>query len=101
MLSLSRSPVFPVLTIRSDPARSTKWNLEERTWRPPPAALDPPRRCSMSTVKMVWERLEHGFIWVAPVWRAVFPDSKRLKTSSKMITTLKIGLYHSGLSGPE
>lgn len=87
MFSLSRSPVFPVFRIRSDPARSTKWNLEERICTVPDAPREPPRLCSMSTVKMVWERLEWGFIWVAPVWRAVFPDSKRLSTSSSPSTS--------------
>uniref|UniRef100_A0A673Y8M9 Uncharacterized protein n=1 Tax=Salmo trutta TaxID=8032 RepID=A0A673Y8M9_SALTR len=29
--SLRRKPVFPVRAARSDPARSTRWSLEERT----------------------------------------------------------------------
>lgn len=87
ILSFSRSPVLPVLRIRSDPARSTKWNLEHRICEFLLAVREPPRLCSISTVKMVWERLEWGFIWVAPVWRAVFPDSKRLKTSSSPSTS--------------
>uniref|UniRef100_A0A3B4CB65 Secreted protein n=1 Tax=Pygocentrus nattereri TaxID=42514 RepID=A0A3B4CB65_PYGNA len=67
--------MLPVLRMRSDPARSTKWNLEERICRLPLVAREPPRRCSMR------------FIWVAPVCRAVFPESKRLKTSSSPSTS--------------
>uniref|UniRef100_A0A3P8V9U9 Uncharacterized protein n=1 Tax=Cynoglossus semilaevis TaxID=244447 RepID=A0A3P8V9U9_CYNSE len=73
MLSFSLSPVFPVFKMRSDPARSTK--------------RDSPRRWSMYTVKIVCDRLEFGFIWVAPVCRAVFPDSSKLKTSSRPSTS--------------
>uniref|UniRef100_A0A672QC53 Uncharacterized protein n=1 Tax=Sinocyclocheilus grahami TaxID=75366 RepID=A0A672QC53_SINGR len=54
---LGRSPVFPVLRMRSDPARICTV---------PAAALEPPRLCSM---------------------RAVFPDSKRLSTSSSPSTS--------------
>uniref|UniRef100_A0A7N8WWD2 Uncharacterized protein n=1 Tax=Mastacembelus armatus TaxID=205130 RepID=A0A7N8WWD2_9TELE len=64
MLSFSLSPVFPVLKMRSDPARSTKWNLEDNIYR-----------------------LEFGFIWVAPVCLAVFPDSSKLSTSSRPSTS--------------
>uniref|UniRef100_A0A3B1KD17 Uncharacterized protein n=1 Tax=Astyanax mexicanus TaxID=7994 RepID=A0A3B1KD17_ASTMX len=71
MLSFSLSPAFPVFRMRSDPARSTKWNLEERICRLPPVARKPPRRCSM----------------MAAVCRAVFPDSKRLNTSSSPSTS--------------
>uniref|UniRef100_A0A668TS54 Uncharacterized protein n=1 Tax=Oreochromis aureus TaxID=47969 RepID=A0A668TS54_OREAU len=73
ILSFSLSPVFPVLNMRSDPARSTKREL--------------PRRWSMYTVKMVWDLLELGFIWVAPVCLAVFPDSSKLSTSSRPSTS--------------
>uniref|UniRef100_A0A8C7H9Z3 Uncharacterized protein n=1 Tax=Oncorhynchus kisutch TaxID=8019 RepID=A0A8C7H9Z3_ONCKI len=66
MLSFSLSPVFPVRRILSDP---------------------PPRRWSMCTLKMVCERLEWGFIWVAPVCLAVLPDSSRLSTSSSPSTS--------------
>uniref|UniRef100_A0A8C5BPN5 Uncharacterized protein n=1 Tax=Gadus morhua TaxID=8049 RepID=A0A8C5BPN5_GADMO len=86
MLSLSRSPVFPVRSTRSEPARSTKWNLEVRMWRLAGRG-PPPRRWSTCRVKTVWERLERGFIAVAPVWRAVFPDSSRLSTSSRPSTS--------------
>uniref|UniRef100_A0A8C5I6G1 Uncharacterized protein n=1 Tax=Gouania willdenowi TaxID=441366 RepID=A0A8C5I6G1_GOUWI len=58
MLSLSLSPVFPVFKMRSDP-----------------------------TEKMVWDRLEFGFIWVEPVCLAVFPDSSKLNTSSRPSTS--------------
>uniref|UniRef100_A0A671UX21 Uncharacterized protein n=1 Tax=Sparus aurata TaxID=8175 RepID=A0A671UX21_SPAAU len=80
ILSFSLSPVFPVLKMRSDPARSTKWNLEDNI-------CELPLRWSIYTVKMVCERLEFGFIWVAPVCRAVFPDSSKLKTSSRPSTS--------------
>uniref|UniRef100_A0A3Q1GTB8 Uncharacterized protein n=1 Tax=Acanthochromis polyacanthus TaxID=80966 RepID=A0A3Q1GTB8_9TELE len=70
MLSLSLSPVFPVLKMRSDPARSTKWNLEDNI-------CELPRRWSMYTVKIVF----------APVCLAVFPDSSKLNTSSRPSTS--------------
>uniref|UniRef100_A0A8C3MP79 Uncharacterized protein n=1 Tax=Geospiza parvula TaxID=87175 RepID=A0A8C3MP79_GEOPR len=95
ILSFSLSPVFPVFTIRSEPARSTKWNLETRTC---PAAgtaggwrcrgrRPAPRRCSMVTVKMVCERLDCLLMCVAPVCLAVFPISSRLSTSSSPSTS--------------
>lgn len=91
MLSFSLSPVFPVLKMRSEPARSTKWNLEDSIWVPELAALpnrrELPRRWSMYTVKMVCDRLELGFIWVEPVCLAVFPDSSKLNTSSRPSTS--------------
>uniref|UniRef100_A0A8C0L1Z5 Secreted protein n=1 Tax=Canis lupus dingo TaxID=286419 RepID=A0A8C0L1Z5_CANLU len=69
MLSLSRSPVLPVLSTLSEPARSTKWNLETSSW---PAAgrgmrLGARPRCSRVTVKTVWERLDRRLRCVAPV----------------------------------
>uniref|UniRef100_A0A4W6C7C4 Uncharacterized protein n=1 Tax=Lates calcarifer TaxID=8187 RepID=A0A4W6C7C4_LATCA len=70
ILSFNLSPVFPVLKMRSDPARR-----------------DIPRRWSMYTVKIVCDRLEFGFIWVAPVCLAVFPDSSKLSTSSSPSTS--------------
>uniref|UniRef100_A0A493SYV2 Uncharacterized protein n=1 Tax=Anas platyrhynchos platyrhynchos TaxID=8840 RepID=A0A493SYV2_ANAPP len=97
MLSFSLSPVFPVFTIRSEPARSTKWNLETRTW--PEAGTEgwlwrarrvrrpAPRRCSIVTVKMVCERLDCALMWVAPVCLAVLPISSRLSTSSSPSTS--------------
>uniref|UniRef100_A0A8C6ZS82 Uncharacterized protein n=1 Tax=Nothoprocta perdicaria TaxID=30464 RepID=A0A8C6ZS82_NOTPE len=78
ILSFSLSPVFPVFTIRSEPARSTK---ARRARRPAP------RRCSMVTVKMVCERLDCALMWVAPVCLAVLPISSRLKTSSSPSTS--------------
>uniref|UniRef100_A0A8C6WX71 Uncharacterized protein n=1 Tax=Neogobius melanostomus TaxID=47308 RepID=A0A8C6WX71_9GOBI len=63
MLSFSLSPVFPVLKIRSEPARPIK------------------------TMKMVCDLLEFGFICVAPVCLAVFPDSSKLNTSSRPSTS--------------
>uniref|UniRef100_A0A8C9YAP7 Uncharacterized protein n=1 Tax=Sander lucioperca TaxID=283035 RepID=A0A8C9YAP7_SANLU len=80
ILSFSLSPVFPVFKMRSDPARSTKWNLEDNI-------CELPRRWSIYTVKMVCDRLEFGFIWVAPVCLAVFPDSSKLNTSSRPSTS--------------
>uniref|UniRef100_A0A3Q3IDQ0 Uncharacterized protein n=1 Tax=Monopterus albus TaxID=43700 RepID=A0A3Q3IDQ0_MONAL len=65
MLSFSLSPLLPVLKMRSEPARSTKWNLEDN----------------------ICDRLEFGFIWVAPVCLAVFPDSSKLSTSSRPSTS--------------
>uniref|UniRef100_A0A3B4V902 Uncharacterized protein n=1 Tax=Seriola dumerili TaxID=41447 RepID=A0A3B4V902_SERDU len=91
MLSFSLSPVFPVLKMRSDPARSTKWNLEDNICGPELAAVpysrEIPRRWSMYTVKIVCDLLEFGFIWVAPVCLAVFPDSSKLSTSSRPSTS--------------
>ncbi|KAJ1069621.1 hypothetical protein K5549_006205 [Capra hircus] len=89
MLSLSRSPVLPVLSTLSEPAKSTKWNLETSSW---PAAgrgrrLGARPRCSRVTVKMVWERLERRLKCVAPVCRAAFPISRRLSTSSRPSTS--------------
>uniref|UniRef100_A0A674HQZ0 Uncharacterized protein n=1 Tax=Taeniopygia guttata TaxID=59729 RepID=A0A674HQZ0_TAEGU len=72
ILSFSLSPVFPVFTILSEPARGSR-----------PA----PRRCSMVTVKMVCERLDCLLMWVAPVCLAVFPISSRLSTSSSPSTS--------------
>uniref|UniRef100_A0A3B3X8V2 Secreted protein n=1 Tax=Poecilia mexicana TaxID=48701 RepID=A0A3B3X8V2_9TELE len=78
MLSFSLSPVLPVLKIRSDPAKSTKWNLEDNT--------------------CVFPRhlLEFGFIWVAPVCLAVFPDSSKLNTSSRPSTSLSFTPHNTG-----
>ncbi|KAK2503243.1 hypothetical protein MC885_005974 [Smutsia gigantea] len=89
MLSLSRSPVLPVLSTLSEPARSTKWNLETSSW---PAAgrgrrLGMRPRCSRVTVKIVWERLERRLKCVAPVCRAALPTSRRLSTSSRPSTS--------------
>lgn len=39
MLSFSLSPVLPVLKMRSDPAKSTKWNLEDNICGPAPVAV--------------------------------------------------------------
>uniref|UniRef100_A0A8D2ZFT8 Uncharacterized protein n=1 Tax=Scophthalmus maximus TaxID=52904 RepID=A0A8D2ZFT8_SCOMX len=75
ILSFSLSPVFPVLKMRSDPARSTKWNLEDNICGPE------------VVVKIVCDRLEFGFIWVAPVCLAVFPDSSKLNNSSRPSTS--------------
>uniref|UniRef100_A0A673TTC4 Secreted protein n=1 Tax=Suricata suricatta TaxID=37032 RepID=A0A673TTC4_SURSU len=88
MLSLSRSPVLPVLSTRSEPARSTKWNLETSSW---PAGgrgrrLGARPRCSRVTVKTVCERLDRRLRCVAPVWRAALPISSRLSTSSRPST---------------
>uniref|UniRef100_A0A8C3GCD2 Uncharacterized protein n=1 Tax=Cyclopterus lumpus TaxID=8103 RepID=A0A8C3GCD2_CYCLU len=80
MLSFSLSPVLPVFKMRSDPARSTKWNLEDNI-------CELPRRWSIYRVKMVCDRLEFRFIWVAPVCLAVFPDSSKLNTSSRPSTS--------------
>uniref|UniRef100_A0A4W3IGH3 Uncharacterized protein n=1 Tax=Callorhinchus milii TaxID=7868 RepID=A0A4W3IGH3_CALMI len=95
MDSFSRSPAFPVRTMRSEPAKSTKWNLEIRSLVPSSAfpLLSPlrprpwPRRCSMVTVKIEWERLERGLTSVAPVCLAVFPISSKLSTSSRPSTS--------------
>uniref|UniRef100_A0A452J388 Uncharacterized protein n=1 Tax=Gopherus agassizii TaxID=38772 RepID=A0A452J388_9SAUR len=87
ILSFRRSPVFPVFTTRSEPARSTKWNLEARTCRPAP------RRCSMITVKMVCERLDCVLMWVAPVCLTVLPISSRLRTSSSPSTSVSFTPY--------
>uniref|UniRef100_A0A674K6A8 Uncharacterized protein n=1 Tax=Terrapene triunguis TaxID=2587831 RepID=A0A674K6A8_9SAUR len=103
ILSFRRSPVFPVFTTRSEPARSTKWNLEARTW--PEAGTEAlswrvrwvsrpaPRRCSMVTVKMVCERLDCVLMWVAPVCLTVLPISSRLRTSSSPSTSVSFTPY--------
>uniref|UniRef100_A0A8C0FZF8 Uncharacterized protein n=1 Tax=Chelonoidis abingdonii TaxID=106734 RepID=A0A8C0FZF8_CHEAB len=103
ILSFRRSPVFPVFTTRSEPARSTKWNLEARTW--PEARAEAlswrvswvsrpaPRRCSMVTVKMVCERLDCVLMWVAPVCLTVLPISSRLRTSSSPSTSVSFTPY--------
>uniref|UniRef100_A0A2K5CZ47 Secreted protein n=1 Tax=Aotus nancymaae TaxID=37293 RepID=A0A2K5CZ47_AOTNA len=89
MLSLRRSPVLPVLSTLSEPARSTKWNLETSSW---PAAgrgrrLGVRPRCSRVAVKTVCERLDRRLRCVAPVCRAAFPISRRLSTSSRPSTS--------------
>uniref|UniRef100_A0A2K5QJE5 Secreted protein n=1 Tax=Cebus imitator TaxID=2715852 RepID=A0A2K5QJE5_CEBIM len=89
MLSLRRSPVLPVLSTLSEPARSTKWNLETSSW---PAAgwgrrLGVRPRCSRVTVKTVCERLDSRLRCVAPVCRAALPISRRLSTSSRPSTS--------------
>lgn len=102
ILSFSLSPVFPVLRMRSDPARSTKWNLEDNIWGPILEALpykrELPRRWSIYTVKMVCDRLELGFIWVAPVCLAVFPDSNKLNTSSRPSTSHSFTPHKTGVA---
>uniref|UniRef100_A0A2K6C4W0 Secreted protein n=1 Tax=Macaca nemestrina TaxID=9545 RepID=A0A2K6C4W0_MACNE len=89
MLSLSRSPVLPVLSTLSEPARSTKWNLETSSW--PWAGrgrrLGARPRCSRVTVKTVCERLDRRLRCVAPVCRAALPISRRLSTSSRPSTS--------------
>uniref|UniRef100_A0A3B3SXF1 Uncharacterized protein n=1 Tax=Paramormyrops kingsleyae TaxID=1676925 RepID=A0A3B3SXF1_9TELE len=76
MLSFNLSPLLPVFRMRSEPARSTKWNLEATTWLGAPEVLEPLRRCSMIT-----------FTCVAPLCRAVLPVSRRLRTSSRPSTS--------------
>jgi hypothetical protein len=66
MLSFSRSPSARVRFSRSDPARSTKWNLEQRVSSSPSALVT---RCSKNRVTTAWERDDVAFISVAPVAR--------------------------------
>uniref|UniRef100_A0A673C3I1 Uncharacterized protein n=1 Tax=Sphaeramia orbicularis TaxID=375764 RepID=A0A673C3I1_9TELE len=61
--SLRRVPVLPVFPARSDPARSTRQSLEERT-------------------DFEKDRLDFSFIPVVPVWRRAFPISNTLRSSS-------------------
>uniref|UniRef100_A0A3Q3GKX8 Uncharacterized protein n=1 Tax=Labrus bergylta TaxID=56723 RepID=A0A3Q3GKX8_9LABR len=70
----------PITFPRASRPLSTKWNLEDNI-------CELPRRWSMYTVKMVCDLLEFGFIWVAPVCLAVFPDSSKLNTSSRPSTS--------------
>uniref|UniRef100_A0A8I6GKS3 Uncharacterized LOC120099868 n=1 Tax=Rattus norvegicus TaxID=10116 RepID=A0A8I6GKS3_RAT len=89
MLSLSRSPVLPVFRTLSEPARSTKWNLETSRWPAPGRGKRVGARplCSRVTVKTVCERLERRLKCVAPVCRAALPISRRLSTSSRPSTS--------------
>ena len=87
--SFSRSPVALVRFWRSEPARSTKWNLESRTssWIEPSAAG---KRCSSESVKMAWEREETEFISVLPVVRAIAPASSSCSVSAHDETTTSV-----------
>jgi hypothetical protein len=93
MLSLKRVPTAPVRFARSDPARSTRWNLARRhvisapaltsavapsSWRPPEhrySLLSSRWRVVFSRrmVKMACEREDFSFIRVLPVVRSAVP----------------------------
>ncbi|CAN8011066.1 unnamed protein product, partial [Ixodes pacificus] len=107
MPSLARSPVAPVRLSRSDPAKSTKWNLAVRVSNslkvdasPSPPSSAPSiswttkkhiyasqltgtvttRCCLMCRVKMAWDREDCTFIAVLAVVRESAPDSRHLIT---------------------
>uniref|UniRef100_A0A6B0V0B1 Putative secreted protein n=1 Tax=Ixodes ricinus TaxID=34613 RepID=A0A6B0V0B1_IXORI len=100
MPSLARSPVAPVRLSRSDPARSTKWNLAVRVSNSlkvdaspsPPSSSSAPsssgtvttRCCLMCRVKMAWDREDWTFIAVLAVMRESAPDSRHLITCSAL-----------------
>uniref|UniRef100_A0A3B3B8F0 Uncharacterized protein n=1 Tax=Oryzias melastigma TaxID=30732 RepID=A0A3B3B8F0_ORYME len=79
-ITFPKARMLPVLKMRSDPAKSTKWNLEDSICGPELAVVP-------LGLKIVCERLELGFICVAPVCLAVFPDSSKLSTSSRASTS--------------
>mmetsp|Transcript_15941 Transcript_15941/g.55606 ORF Transcript_15941/g.55606 Transcript_15941/m.55606 type:complete len:455 (+) Transcript_15941:749-2113(+) len=74
--SRSTWPPLPVLCARSDPARSTRWNLDRRMTSLPCG------RASMEMVKMQCEREEARFIGVSAMARLVSPRKSRFSASS-------------------
>mmetsp|Transcript_40057 Transcript_40057/g.77967 ORF Transcript_40057/g.77967 Transcript_40057/m.77967 type:complete len:217 (-) Transcript_40057:509-1159(-) len=86
------SPVAPVRLTLSDPAKSTKWNLDTmvscRT-----SALSLSSTCLVCTrimLKMACERLEVAFIAVDPVTRHAVPLSRESSMSSGHFTASSI-----------
>ena len=79
MLSWNRDPVALVFLFRSDPARSTRWNLAD-AYRFDESFVK--SVCSMMMVKMACDREESAFIFVPPVVRATQPSSRRRSISS-------------------
>ena len=92
--SLSRSALAPVLSARSDPARSDSClnnDLYREQLQPKYSSISPPTILSFPTVvrlevesyastmiaKMECDRLLSAFIMVAPVWRSKLPFVKR------------------------
>ena len=84
MPSLSVLPVAPVFLMRSEPAKSTKWNLAEMfsslVTGSSPCAASPSAGyvtltifCSIVTVKMACERDDCSFISVELVMRCAMP----------------------------
>lgn len=60
--TLKRAPSAPERLLRSEPARSTRWNLATR----PPGGAPGARRRRISSVNTAWLRLLVAFIAVAP-----------------------------------
>ena len=84
MPSLRVVPVAPVFLMRSEPARSTKWNLAEMfsslVTGSASGPASPSAGCvtltifySMVTVKMAWEREDCSFMSVELVMRLAIP----------------------------
>uniref|UniRef100_A0A3B4APG9 Uncharacterized protein n=1 Tax=Periophthalmus magnuspinnatus TaxID=409849 RepID=A0A3B4APG9_9GOBI len=80
MDSLRRSPVLPVLSARSDPAKSIRRSLEVRLYRV--EVWGSWMRWCRWSVRMACERLDWSFMAVGPVRRRAFPVAKTLRSSS-------------------
>mmetsp|Transcript_28227 Transcript_28227/g.53753 ORF Transcript_28227/g.53753 Transcript_28227/m.53753 type:complete len:221 (-) Transcript_28227:406-1068(-) len=91
MPSFIRPPTAAVFLLRSEPARSTRWNLaimnSGRASVAASAEAAAVECCSRVMVKMAWEREEDAFISVAPVARAPEPRNKSLASSSSLVAT--------------
>mmetsp|Transcript_66742 Transcript_66742/g.211235 ORF Transcript_66742/g.211235 Transcript_66742/m.211235 type:complete len:280 (+) Transcript_66742:1076-1915(+) len=87
-LSLKRCPIAPVFLLRSEPARSTRWNFA-MTYSCCP--LEGCRsRCSTRIVKIACERELWLFISVPPVARHTLPrsSSRSISSTSRTISAL-------------
>ena len=83
MDSLNRDPTAPVRLLRSEPARSTRWNFAlEYAPLCRRIASRVKCLCSRMMVKMACERDDSAFIFVPPVVRPTLPFSNRRTISS-------------------
>jgi len=87
-------PVAPVFLIRSDPARSTKWNLAEMNSSAVTGSSASFSEgivltifCSIVIVKIAWEREEPSFMRVADVTRWEMPWLRSFRQSVLFVTT--------------
>mmetsp|Transcript_26758 Transcript_26758/g.64883 ORF Transcript_26758/g.64883 Transcript_26758/m.64883 type:complete len:208 (-) Transcript_26758:541-1164(-) len=83
--SRMRSPTAPVLLSRSDPARSTKWNLEVIVSSRTSALSSTISTCVVCLrmmLKIACDRDDVAFIAVAPVTRQAVPLSRQSSMSS-------------------
>ena len=80
LASSRRAPTAPVLSTRSDPARSTMVRVERMT------VIESRRFCVMCSWKMEWLRLLRSFMCVDAVERCAAPSANASNTCSDAVT---------------